>query len=79
MKKINEEELMQGSILEMLKKAKINPMKKDPRLVGEVISIIIGDDKMKYAFTKACADRNRSPKDIANKAIRFWLKENGYL
>lgn len=77
MKKITPE-IMEGSIFEALKKAKVNPSN-DKKVVGEILSIILSDDKTKYAFAKACEKQGQSPKILAKRAIKSWLKENGYL
>jgi hypothetical protein len=81
-KRLNDDvlyEMMQGSVLEALKKAKMNPSKNDPKIIGEVISIILEDEDLKYLFAKVVSERKKSPKVLAKMMMRDWFKMKGYL
>ena len=71
------DDIMQGNILDALHKADINPTN-HKEMFKDAIPLILKDDKLKFAFAKACQDRKRSPETIVRKAILFWLKEKGY-
>jgi len=72
------DDIMQGSILNALEKADIDPTN-HREMFKDAIPLIIKEDKLKFAFAQACQDRKRSPEVIVRKAIKFWLKENKYL
>ena len=72
------DDIMQGNILDALNKADINPTN-HRELFRDAIPLILKEDKLKFAFAEACQDRRRSPEIIIRNAVRFWLKEKGYL
>lgn len=72
------DDILQGNILDALEKADINPAN-HRELFRDAIPLILKKDDLKYAFAKACQDRKRSPEEMMRKAVRYWLKEKGYL
>ena len=72
------DDIMHGNIFTALNKADLDIMN-DKQLQKDLIPIILQRDDIKYAFAKACEEKNRSPSILMRRAVRFWLKSEGYL
>lgn len=72
------DDILKGNILDALEKADINPAN-HRELFRDAIPLILKKDDLKFAFAKAVQDRKRSPEEMMRKAVRYWLKEKGYL
>ena len=72
------DDIMKGNILDALGDAGINP-DNNHEMFKDVIPLILRDDDLKFAFSKACSELRRSPERLMRSSVRSWLEENGYL
>ncbi len=71
------DDIMHGNIMDALDKADIDPMNHN-ELIKDAIPIILKEDKLKYAFAKACSEKKNSPEKMIRVILKNWLMENKY-
>jgi len=75
---IIQDNIMQGDILDAMDRANIDPMN-NKKVIKDYIPLLLDDDKLEFALAKACTERKRGAKTIIKKALRMWLKDEGFL
>jgi len=73
-----QDDIMKGNILDALQKVDTDPSS-HKELFKDAIPLILKDDDLKFAFSQACSELKKSPETIVRRAVKYWLKDKGFL
>jgi len=72
-----QDDIMHGNIMDALNKADVNPFN-HKNFLKDAIPLILKEEKLKFAFAKACSEKKNSPEKMIRVILKDWLKEKKY-